>query len=264
MAEPLRILITNDDGIDAPGLKIMQQIAAELTDDWWVLAPKKNQSGAGHRFSLSQELKLQKRASNIYFMDGTPADCTVIGCTYLLSDRKPDIVLSGVNHGQNLGDMIHCSGTMAGAREGVLQGALGIAMSQAVDMHFKRANEIEWSTSANYGAEIVRGLLAENVGTDTVYNVNFPMAEEGKTPTLRVVPHQRYSTSPFHYYPSRRNGKFFVAIPETPQPLHPDHDFHVLHHEHAITITPITLKQTDDAVAKRLGERLSLTPRAAQ
>lgn len=264
MSKPLRILITNDDGIDAPGIAIMQAIAAELSDDVWVVAPDSNQSGAGHRFTLGQELTMERREHNIYALAGTPADCVVVGCTHILVDHKPDIVLSGVNHGQNLGDIINCSGTMAGAREGALQGILGIGMSQAVDIDFERPHEITWDSATDFGAEIVRAIIDGHEGNDVYYNVNFPMAEPERTPATRVVPHQRYSTSPFKYYPSRNKGKFFIAIPETPQPLAPEHDFHVLHHDHAITITPLLLQQTHHEVAARLEERFANRDKSGQ
>lgn len=262
MTQNPRILITNDDGVDAPGIAIMRAIAAEISDDVWVVAPEGNQSGVGHRLSFGTEMTLDKREPNVYALPGTPADCVIIGCTHLLADHRPDIVLSGVNHGQNLGDIIHCSGTMAGAREGVMQGCLGIAMSQAID--FEREHEVNWDTARDYGADVVRGLIAEQQGKDTVYNVNFPMARQGQVPDVRVVPHQRFSISPFKYYPSRNKGKFFVAIPETPQPLNPGHDFHVLHHDHAITVTPLLLQQTDTDAAARLEGRLSIRQKVAQ
>jgi len=254
MTTPPRILVTNDDGVDAPGIAIMQAIAAEISDDVWVVAPADNQSGAGHRMTFGKEMELDRRERNVYALPGTPADCVVIGCTHILEDKKPDIVLSGVNLGQNLGDIIHVSGTMAGAREGALQGAIGIAMSQAID--FENEHEVDWTNAVNYGADIVRGLVAEHQGSGIVYNVNFPMAQANKTPDVRIVHHQRFSVSPFKYYASRNDGKFFIAIPETPQPL--EHDFHVMHHEHAITVTPLLLQQTDTETADRLEGRISV------
>lgn len=257
-----RILITNDDGVDAPGVKILQDIAATLSDDIWTVAPLGNQSGAGHRFTLGQELVMERRAPNIYGVSGTPADCVVVGFTHILADKKPDLVLSGINQGQNLGDIIHCSGTMGGAREGALHGALGIALSQAID--FSNDHEVDWTSSQTYGAEIVRGLLEEHNGEDIIYNVNFPMLMEGHVPDVKVVEHQRFSKSPFSYYKSRNEGKFFIAILETPQPLNPEQDFHVLHHDHAITVTPLRLQQTEPEVAARLEGRLSVRQKNKQ
>ncbi len=148
-------------------------------------------------------------------------------CTIVLQDRLPDLVLSGVNNGQNLGDIVNCSGTAAGAREGTLQGALGIAMSQGVD--YEHGREVDWSNARRYGAEIVRGILREAEGRNCWYNVNLPFCAPAEVAGIRVVPHQRFSRSAMRYYPSDNRGKFFIAIPETPKPLDPGNDFHLLH-----------------------------------
>lgn len=254
---PLRILITNDDGIDAPGIEIMRAIAAELSDDVWVVAPDGNQSGVGHRFTFGRELSFIQHDKNSYAIKGgSPADCIAAGCTYLLKDHKPDLILSGVNNGQNLGDILHCSGTAAGAREGAMQNVLSIAMSQAVD--YEHSRDIEWDNARTFGAQLVRKIMALHAGRDTYYSVNFPIGQPADVSGIRVVPHQRFSISPFRYYPSDNPGKFFIAIPETPLPLDPDADFHVLHHDKAITVTPLSLLQTDTPTASRLDGTLTL------
>jgi 5'-nucleotidase len=253
----LRILITNDDGVDAPGISIMRGIAAELSDDVWVVAPDANQSGVGHRFTLGRELSLSEREPKVFAVNGgSPADSVVVGITHILRDKRPDLVLSGVNNGQNLGDIFHCSGTAAGAREGALHGAIGIGLSQGVD--YANSRDVKWDVSLRFGAEIVRGILREAAGRDTYYNVNFPFCPPQDVSGVRVVPHQRFAKAVFSYYASDNAGKFFVAIPETPMPLDTGSDFHVLHHDKAITVTPLTLLQTDMATAERLQGRLGL------
>ena len=253
----LRILITNDDGVDAPGMAVMRAIAQDLSDDVWVVAPDGNQSGAGHRFTLARELTAEEREPRVFaIMGGSPADCVVVGATHLLGDYPPDIVLSGVNAGQNLGDVIHCSGTVAGAREGALQGALGIAMSQAVN--YELGHEVGWGNARVHGAAVVQALIGAHEGRDHFYNVNFPFCLQEQVSGIRVVPHQRFSRSPFRYYPSHNDGKFFVAIPETPLPLDPASDFHLLTHDNAITVTPLMLRQTDVALAAALDGQLGL------
>jgi len=254
---PPRILLTNDDGIDAPGLKILRAIAAELSDDVWVVAPDGNQSGAGHRFTFGRELFAEQREERVYAIDvASPADCVVFGCTHLLKDRAPDLVLSGVNNGQNLGDIIHCSGTAAGAREGALQGALGIALSQAVD--YASGHDVVWENAARYGAMVVRQLLESVDSADIFYNVNFPLGAPEAISGIRVVPPQRFSRSPFRYYASHNEGKFFIAIPETPMPLDENADFEVLHNDRAITVTPISLRQADASALNTLQGKLQL------
>jgi len=254
----MRILITNDDGVDAPGIAVMADIAAALSDDVWIVAPDGNQSGAGHRFTLGRELSLEQRGSRRFaVVGGSPADCVVAGMTHLLAGRPADLVLSGVNAGQNLGDIVNCSGTAAGAREGALQGAVGIAMSQAID--YERSHAVDWSNSIRFGTDVVRAILAARGEDDVFYNVNFPVCSPGEVKGIAAVPHQRFSRSAFRYYPSDKDGEFFVTIPETPMPLNPNADFEVLRRRNTITVTPFALQQTEQAALERLG-KLSLSP----
>ena len=252
----LRILITNDDGVDAPGIAIMADIARTLSDDVWIVAPDGNQSGAGHRFTLGRELHFERQAERIFaVVGGSPADCVVAGMTHILGDRPADVVLSGVNAGQNLGDIINCSGTAAGAREGALQGAIGIAMSQG--MNYEHSREVNWSNAIRHGAAVARAVIAR-AEAGSYYNVNFPFCDPDATKGIAVVPHQRFSRSPFRYYPSDNEGKFFIAIPETPMPLDRSADFEVLRRDGFVTVTPMLLQQTDGAAVERLKGTMSL------
>lgn len=248
----MRILITNDDGVDAPGIAVMQEIARELSDDVWVVAPDGNQSGASHRFTFGRELELEERRPNVFaVIGGSPADCVVAGMTHLLKDRLPDLVLSGVNNGQNLGDIINCSGTAAGAREGTMQGAIGIAMSQSLD--YGSGGALVWDVARQYGAQVVRGILAAKPDGQAYFNVNFPFCPPADVSGIRVVPYQRFARSPMRYYPSDNGDrKFFVAIPEPPTPLDDDRDFKLLMYDDAITVTPVSLQSSDVELASRL------------
>ncbi|MBU1176723.1 MAG: 5'/3'-nucleotidase SurE [Alphaproteobacteria bacterium] len=245
MTKGPRILITNDDGVGAPGLEVALEIARAVSDDVNVLAPSGNQSGVGHRFSFGTELEIERRAPHVFAIDGTPADCVAVGMTHpdLFGGLMPDIVLSGVNNGQNLGDIINCSGTLAGAREAAMQGALGVAMSQAVD--YENGVDINWDCALAHGAAVLRALIAETRRPGVYYNVNFPLGPAETVAGVRVVPHQRFARSPIGYYPSRNAGKFFIAIPNPPVDLSPEADFHVLNRDRAITVTPLRLDQSD-------------------
>ncbi|QDZ10070.1 5'/3'-nucleotidase SurE [Devosia ginsengisoli] len=253
----LRFLITNDDGIDAPGIAIMADIAHALSDDVWIVAPDGNQSGAGHRFTLGRELHFERHGERSFaVVGGSPADCVVAGMTHLLGDRPADVVLSGVNAGQNLGDIINCSGTAAGAREGALQGAIGIAMSQGIN--YEHGRDVDWSNAIRHGEAVARAIIAAVQGREHYYNVNFPFCPPDTTKGIAVVPHQRFSRSPFRYYPSDNDGKFFVAIPETPMPLDRSADFEILRRDGYVTVTPMLLQQTDTTLVERLRGTLSL------
>lgn len=248
----LRILLTNDDGVDAPGLAVMADIARALSDDVWIVAPDGNQSGAGHRFSFGRELSYSEHGPRRFSVKGgSPADCVVAAMTHLLGDRPADLVLSGVNAGQNLGDIVNCSGTAAGAREGALQGAIGIAMSQSLNYDVSRTPN--WSNAAQFGAEVVEAILAAHGKDDVFYNVNFPYCTTTEVTGLTAVPHQRFSRSPIRYYQSDNAGEFFMAIPETPLPLDPEADFEVLRRGNSITVTPFALQQTHRGALERLG-----------
>ena len=131
----MRILITNDDGIHAPGLDVLERIARQLTDDVIVVAPESDQSGVAHSLSVNDPLRLRKVTETRYAVKGTPTDCVIMGLKHILHDQKVDLVLSGVNSGQNVAEDVTYSGTIAGAIEGTILGIPSIALSQAYGSH---------------------------------------------------------------------------------------------------------------------------------
>ena len=127
----MRILITNDDGIHAPGLAVLERIAAALSDDVVVVAPETDQSGVAHSLSLNDPLRLREVSPRHFAVKGTPTDCVIMGVRSVMHDKKPDLVLSGVNRGQNVAEDVTYSGTIAGAMEGTILGVPSVALSQA-------------------------------------------------------------------------------------------------------------------------------------
>src|SRR5437899_99529 len=121
-SEPMRILITNDDGIHSEGLDVCVEIGRALSDDVWVIAPEFDQSGVSHSLSLNDPLRLREVGERRYAIKGTPTDCVIMGVRHILNGKGPDLILSGVNRGQNAAEDVTYSGTIAGALEGAILG----------------------------------------------------------------------------------------------------------------------------------------------
>ncbi|WP_419815939.1 5'/3'-nucleotidase SurE [Glacieibacterium sp.] len=168
----MRILVTNDDGIHAPGLIALEQIAAELSDDVWVVAPAEEQSGAGHSLTLSEPMRLRKLDDRRYAVKGTPTDCVMLALGHVMKDHRPDLVLSGVNRGGNLAEDVTYSGTVSAAMEGCLAGIRSIAMSQVMSDY--TAGQERFEAATVHGAGIVKRLLAVDWAPGMLVNINFP------------------------------------------------------------------------------------------
>lgn len=165
-----RILVTNDDGINAPGLKVLEKIAKTLSKDVWVVAPETEQSGAGHSLTLTQPLRMRKLAKQRFAVSGSPTDCVLFAICQLMAEGLPDLVLSGVNRGANIGDDVTYSGTVAAAMEATILGLPAIALSQQTNDE-KIAH---WPTAAQYAPDIIRKLIDAGWSSDVFMNVNFP------------------------------------------------------------------------------------------
>ncbi|HSD93562.1 MAG TPA: 5'/3'-nucleotidase SurE, partial [Methyloceanibacter sp.] len=172
----MRILLTNDDGIEAPGLDVLEKIATDLTDDVWVVAPETDNSGASHSLTLAEPLRMRALSKRRYAVKGTPTDCVIMGVRFLLRDKPPDLVISGVNRGQNLADDITYSGTVAGAIQGCLLGIPSMAMSLVTGPAEadQGTGDAFWETPMHYGADLVRKLMRAGWPDGVVLNVNFP------------------------------------------------------------------------------------------
>lgn len=168
----MRILLTNDDGIDAPGLHALRQIAGALSDDVWVVAPEVNKSGAGHSLSLNEPLRMREINDRTFAVRGTPTDCVIMGVRHVIKDKKPDLVLSGVNRGANMAEDVTYSGTIAGAFEGTVVGIRSIAMSQAYGI--ESSQNPRWECAIEHGPNVIRKLLSIEWQTGVLMNVNFP------------------------------------------------------------------------------------------
>jgi 5'-nucleotidase len=168
----MRILLTNDDGIHAPGLAVLERIAAQFSDDVWVCAPAEEQSGAGHSLTLNRPVRLQQFSKRRFAVTGTPTDAVSMGLREVL-DSPPDLILSGVNRGANLGDDVTYSGTASAAMEGALAGIRSIALSQVISPE-TRGTDHEFAQSLEWAPKVITPLLDAPFGNRTFLNVNFP------------------------------------------------------------------------------------------
>ncbi|MEP3029676.1 MAG: 5'/3'-nucleotidase SurE [Erythrobacter sp.] len=181
----MRILITNDDGIHAPGLAVLEEIAREFSDDIWVCAPSEEQSGAGHSLTLTRPVRLQKYDERRFAVTGTPTDSVMMALREVM-DAPPDLVLSGVNRGANLGDDITYSGTVSAAIEGALAGIRAIALSQ-VYAREGMADSVPFEAAKAWGAKVIKPLLDAPFSERTLVNVNFPPLGADGVRGIRVV-----------------------------------------------------------------------------
>jgi 5'-nucleotidase len=180
----MRILITNDDGIHAPGLEACETIARALSDDIWIVAPETDQSGVSHSLSLNDPLRLREVGNRHFAVKGTPTDCVIMGVRHLMKD-VPDIVLSGVNRGRNCAEDVTYSGTVAGAMEGTVLGIPSFALSQAYAFTTKHAPY--WETAIKHAPDLIRRVLKTGMPHDVLVNINFPDCPADKVAGIAVV-----------------------------------------------------------------------------
>lgn len=167
----VRILLTNDDGIHAKGLGVLEQVARQLSDDIWIVAPELEQSGKGRAISLTEFVRVREVGPQTYSVNGTPSDCVLLALDELMPE-KPDLILSGVNAGQNIAEDTTFSGTIAAALFGMQHGVPAIALSQS--RGFQTPHSCPWDTPLAWGERVLRPLIENGWPNDLILNVNFP------------------------------------------------------------------------------------------
>ena len=245
-----RILVTNDDGINAPGLKVLERIAAKLSRDVWVVAPELEQSGAGHSLTLRRPLEVRRISDRRFAVDGTPTDCVLIAVNHLIDGRRPDLVLSGVNRGSNMGEDVTYSGTIAAAMEATLLGMRAIAISQQRD-----GQHVTWRLVLKNGPEVVKRLVSVPWTDGVLMNVNFPHLTKGDISGMRVVRHGRRAANIEVAHAVGPTGRKFLWIGDftSDNPVRGGTDLWAVR-TGAIAITPLHLDLTHGAMARRLAE----------
>ncbi len=166
----MRILVSNDDGIRARGLKVLEDIAKEFSDDVWVVAPETEQSGAGHSLTLHRPLRVRRISAQRLAIDGTPTDCVMLAINKLIPGPPPDLMLAGVNRGSNVADDVTYSGTIAAAMEATILGVPAISLSQ----EYGDRARVKWATVRHHAPDLIRRLVDIGWPKNVLMNVNFP------------------------------------------------------------------------------------------
>jgi 5'-nucleotidase len=251
----MRILLTNDDGVHAPGLKILEAIARQFTDDVYVVAPESDQSGVAHSLSLNNPLRLREISPRHFAVQGTPTDCVIMGVRKIMTEARPDLILSGVNRGQNVAEDVTYSGTIAAAMEGALLGIPSIALSQAFDGREGR-ERTNWESAAALGPDVIKRVLRAGVPQGVLVNVNFPacaaadvageaVTTQGRRDTelMRIEERRDGRSIPYYWLMFQRGG--FTPGAGT--------DIEALA-ARKVSVTPLRLDLTDEGTRQRYVE----------
>jgi 5'-nucleotidase len=249
----MRILVTNDDGINAHGLKICEQIARQLSDDVWVIGPEHDQSGVSHSLSLNDPLRLRQLGERHFAVKGTPTDCVIMGARHVLPE-PPDLVLSGVNRGRNAAEDVLYSGTVAGAKEACVLGIPSFALSQAYTSAHKA--DPYWQTALEHAPAIIDRVLKQGIPRDVLVNINFPDCPPGAVKGVSVSAQGKRDQQLLHIdarHDGRGNPYFWIAYARGGvRPTGKDGtDLYALA-DNRIAVTPLRLDLTDQPFLAKL------------
>ncbi|MEK1933335.1 MAG: 5'/3'-nucleotidase SurE [Pararhizobium sp.] len=250
----MRILLTNDDGIHAEGLAVLERIARTISDDVWIVAPETDQSGLAHSLTLSEPLRLRQVSEKHFALRGTPTDCVIMAVRKVL-DFKPDLVLSGVNVGANMADDVTYSGTIAGAIEGTLQGIRSFALSQA----YRHADggAVPWDVVETHAPDLLRKLMRLDLPDGTFLNLNFPNCAANAVVGTEVTSQGKldFGLTIDERSDGRGHPYFWLRFGERFGDFRAGTDIHAVR-EHNISVTPLKLDLTDYTVQDRVARAL--------
>jgi 5'-nucleotidase len=243
----MRILITNDDGVHAPGLKVLERIAAQLSDDVMVVAPETDQSGVAHSLSLADPLRLRKISDRRYAVKGTPTDCIIMGVRKLMADNPPDLILSGVNKGQNVAEDVTYSGTIAAAMEGTLLGFPSFALSQCYS-----PKSVFWDCAETHAPGLIKKIIAKGFSPEVLININFPACPAEEAQGVALARQGRRDAELMKIEPrfdGRGNPYYWIAFERPDFIVGAGTDLEAVAQK-KISVTPLRLDLTDDPALK--------------
>jgi 5'-nucleotidase len=240
-----RILIVNDDGVEAAGIKLLEEIALAFTDDVWVVAPDEEKSGFSHSISMTVPIRVRKIDARHFAVKGTPTDCALLAIYELMEGIKPTALLSGINRGANLAEDITYSGTAAAAMEGALLGIRAIALSQV----FTIGGAVHWDTARRFARPVLERLLVCDWEPGSFVSVNFPDASPEAVTDIRVTTQGR--RLPGSFVPVRRVDErdfpyYWIKLAYRTGDLEPGTDLSAIA-DNAVSITPMHLDLTADS-----------------
>src|SRR5579884_1026464 len=254
----MRILLTNDDGINARGLKLLEAVARKLSDDIWIVAPTEEQSGAGHSLTLTTPVRLRKHDERRFSVVGTPSETVMLALAHIMKDSPPDVILSGINRGANLAEDVTYSGTVSAAMEGALAGVPSIALSQAYSRE-GMGDTVPFAAAEAWAERVLAPLLELDTDAGTLINVNFPALPPDEVKGIRVCRQglrdygrlrivQRTDPRGYDYY-------WFGLGPMRQTPRH-ETDLEAIADGH-VTVSPLHLDLTHEASLGSLHERFA-------
>jgi 5'-nucleotidase len=246
----LRILVSNDDGVNAPGIAALERIARTISDDVWVVAPETEQSGVAHSLTLHDPLRIREISEKRYAVKGTPTDCVLLAAKVILPKSKPaNLVLSGINRGVNLAEDVTYSGTVAATMEGTLLQIPSIAFSLDVE----EGKPERWDTVEHHAPDLIRKLLRINWPDDTLLNVNFPDLPADKVKGVKVAPLGRRQINEKLVERKDPKGRpyYWIGAPIKDDFDRPGVDI-VWLNEGYITVTPLTIDLTNFRMLEQL------------
>lgn len=248
-----RILLSNDDGINAPGLAVLEKIARTLSDDIWVVAPAHEQSGAGHSLTLHHPLRPTQLGDKRYMIDGTPTDCVLIAAQHIMEEHPPDLMLSGVNMGANLGEDVHYSGTIAAALEATLQDIPAIAFSQLLG----EGGQASWDAVEHHAPDLVRSVCKSGWGRNTLININIPALKVGEVKGVKLATQGKHKVGDDLILREDPRGRPYMWIGPPRISGTPDEGTDLLLAAQGyITVTPLCVDLTDHATLAALKQVL--------
>jgi len=250
----MRILLTNDDGVHAPGLALLERLAARLSDDVWVCAPAEEQSGAGHSLTLHMPVRLREHGHQRFAVTGTPTDAVNLALRKLFADKAPDLVISGINAGENLADDVTYSGTISAAMEAALAGIPAIALSQGM-----RDGDNGFAAAEAWGEQVLRVLANSAMAKRTLINVNFPDLAPAAVRGIRVVRqgfHDYDRGSLIESADPRGRPYFWFGLQDAEHTLDHGTDLEAVEDGY-IAVTPLQVDLTHYSAIGTLAERFS-------